>query len=240
MMLQLTRPKTLLLDVDGVVFNHPQLLKKVSNRIVDYVATELRVHREAADTINKVLYKNYGHTQLGLQKVYNNDKDLRYFSEVVYDDDIIQDLYKQAATDDHVFKTSLIMKMLFKTCKYNDVDFYLFSNAPSKWCQAIVNSMGLDNHLSPDNIITCDHDVFGGRIKPHKKVYENMQQVVANSRHDDCVEIVFIDDSFQNLMPVIGNPMWRPIFFDTTGSGTLVRSSRVNSITHLSDLYNWI
>jgi FMN phosphatase YigB (HAD superfamily) len=240
MMLQLTRPKTLLLDVDGVVFNNPAFLNRISNKIVDYVATELRVKRDAAEHINKLLYQNYGHTQLGLQKVYNNDKSLQHFAEEVYDDNLLKDLREVAHSDDQVFKNCIAMKIFMRKCQYNDVDFYLFSNAPSRWCRAIVESMGLENQISDDCIIASDHDVFGGRLKPHKNVYENMQKLVAHTRHDDCVEILFVDDTFQNLVPVIGNPMWRPIRFDTTGSQTLVKSSRVNSITHLSQLHNWI
>jgi FMN phosphatase YigB (HAD superfamily) len=140
--------------------------------------------------------------------------------------------------DESLFTNSVTMRYIVKTCKNNDIDLYLFSNAPHVWCKTIIESMHLDKHITEDQIISSDHDIFQGLLKPHKAVYDTFQKYVSHQHHDDCLELVYVDDSFQNLMPVMRNPYWRPIFFNKEGA--CIRNNRMYTIRNLTEMNAWL
>lgn len=226
----LVRPKVLLLDVDGVVFSHRKTLKKVSSKVVEYVATQLNVDREEADSINNLLYTNFGHTQLGLNKVYKTSNTSKDFADFVYDAKMIDEIKAIDLYDDNL-KASVDIQYVVKSCKNHDTDVFLFSNAPYAWCRAIVDTMGLKSIIEDKNILASDHDVFAGGLKPEKTVYDNVCNYLMHMYRDSSLQISFVDDSFTNLIPIIGDGRWRPIYFNK--EGTRIQNKRILTVDSL-------
>lgn len=233
----LLRPKVLLLDVDGVVFNHRKTLKKVSSKVVDYVATHLNVDREEAESINQLLYTNFGHTHLGLNRVYNTSKTSKEFADFVYDDKLI-DVVKGINLDDNTVKGSIDVMYVVQSCRALDIDVFLFSNAPYAWCRAVVDTLDLNSAIEDKNIIASDHDVFAGGLKPEKAVYDNVCNYLAHIYRDSSLQISFVDDSFTNLIPILGDGRWRPIYFNK--EGTRIQNKRILTVDSLLQIQHVI
>lgn len=233
----LVRPKVLLLDVDGVVFSHRKTLKKVGSKVVDYVATQLNVDREEAESINHLLYTNFGHTHLGLNRVYNTARTSKDFADFVYDDKMIDDV-KTIVLDGDSLKTSVDIQYVVKSCKNHDIDVFLFSNAPYTWCRAIIDNMGLKSTIEDRNILASDHDVFAGGLKPQRAVYDNVCNYLAHMYRDSSLQISFVDDSFTNLIPVLGDGRWRPIYFNK--EGTRIHNKRMVTVDSLYQIQHVI
>jgi FMN phosphatase YigB (HAD superfamily) len=233
----IARPKVLLLDVDGVVFNHPVVLNRVASRVVKYVADELHMNMKEAEHVNKLLYSHYGHTFLGLQKVYNIDKSHAHFSYNVYDPELISSI-KQVQYDKDIVAHSKQVQKLIAKCEEKGIPVYLFSNAPHAWCKAVSQVTGIHKYLHEDNIISSDHAVFQHNghdgLKPSRRVYDTLYRFISHSQHDDMMHMVFVDDSFQNLMPVIGDPMWQPVYYHKEGA--FIRNHRLTSIHDIADV----
>jgi FMN phosphatase YigB (HAD superfamily) len=229
------RPKVLLLDVDGVVFRNSKALNKVSTNIVKYVATELRVDPPAAANINKMLYKNFGHSYIGLKAVYDMVHDLDHFTRYVYTYDILSTV-SCSYTDETVIEDSRTFREVAEVCRRKDIDLFLFSNAPSSWCKKVVETMRLSDVISAENILSCDHPVFDGHLKPNPLLYKNVYNYLRFKKYDD-VECMFIDDSMCNLVPLIGSPEWRPILFERGVDGaSRIHSKKFRQISELSDM----
>lgn len=226
------RPKTLLLDVDGVVYRNHKILGKVQKNIVKYVAKELRLSDiDEAYALNEYLYKNFGHTYVGMRCIYNIDKSLDHFVDHVYTPKLLDDV--RANIDEVMIDDSNSVRALAEECRNKDIDMYLFSNAPMRWCDALMQTMKVD--IVPDNVISCDHDVCQiGGLKPSPNVYDTLHRYLSRKNHDD-VTCMFVDDNLRNLMPLLNSPMWRPIFLNNKND-TKLKSKRLMTIYGLNEL----
>lgn len=233
----ITRPKVLLLDVDGVVFNHRGIIRKVGTRVVDYVARELKVDTYEAEGINHLLYTNFGHTHIGLNTIYKTLKNPRHFADFVYSDDMLETV-RNIELDGDLLKNSADMSYIAKHCATNDIGLYLFSNAPFAWCEAVLSTMNLTGVIDSENIFSSDHDLFTGALKPERVVYENISKYMAHKYRDSCVQLNFVDDSFMNLIPVVGSSGWRPIHFNR--DGTSINNRQLTTIDSLYQLQRLI
>jgi FMN phosphatase YigB (HAD superfamily) len=237
-MLAASRPRVLLLDVDGVVFNHKGLLNKVGNKVVNFVAKELHVEPAEADSINKLLYSQFGHTFTGLKRVYNIPKSSYDFSNFVYDDDLLTSL-ENVKLDGDLLKNSVDMKYVLSHCKNHDIEVYLFSNAPYVWCKTVVDTMQLSSHINNDQILSSDHDVFQQKLKPDRSVYDTITRYISYKRRDHHIQFTYVDDSFVNLVPVLGDGSWKPIFFNKDG-GVTIKNKYIQTIEDLYQLHDMI
>jgi FMN phosphatase YigB (HAD superfamily) len=233
----ITRPKVLLLDVDGVVFNHRGIIRKVGTRVVEYVARELKVDLYEAEGINHLLYTNFGHTHIGLNAVYRSNKTPQQFADFVYSKDMLESV-RAIELDGDLLKNSADMSYIAKHCATNDIGLYLFSNAPASWCAAVVAAMNLDNLIDNENIFSSDHDLFTGALKPNRVVYENIAKYIAHKYRDSSVQLNFVDDSFMNLIPILGDHRWRPIHFNR--DGTSINNRQLTTIESLYQLQRLI
>ena len=228
--------KALLLDVDGVVFNHKGLSRKVSSNVVNYVAKKLNVEQYEAAGINSLLYSQFGHTHIGMKRVYNIDHTIHDFSAQVYDDEMLDKL-SSTVLDGELMKNSTDVRLIANKCMMHDIDMYLFSNAPYVWCKNVVNLLMLQDVISNDNILCSDHDVFQGSLKPQKLVYDTIADVISHKHRDDDIQLIYVDDSFTNLVPVLGDRRWRPIYFNKDGFGINNKTvSTIDNILQIRDM----
>jgi len=81
----------------------------------------------------------------------------------------------------------------------------LFTNAPDVWADAVVQALGLNIRM--ERRLTSSS--FG--LKPDDATYA---RVAAYAKADAGVEtLVFVDDQFRNLVPVLNMPDWQPVLF---------------------------
>ena len=227
----LVRPKALLLDVDGVVYRNQKVLKKVTQNIVKYVENELHVSCDQAHDVNQFLYSHFGHTYTGLRAIYNIDKSIDHFNNKVYDDKLLADV--ATYIDEVVIDDSITIRSLSEECMLKDVDLYLFTNAPFEWCSTVLKAMKLQSYIDESNILSCNHDVLERDMKPNPNVYETVYRYIAHKNHDE-VGFMFVDDSFQNLIPLLNAPRWQPVFLNNHGLD--MKSKRIPTISGLKDL----
>jgi FMN phosphatase YigB (HAD superfamily) len=231
--------KILLLDVDGVVMAHPQVLHHVTRKIVSYVRNHVPnrpMNMMEAAHINEVLYKNYGHTFRGMQHVYGagNVPSLNHFQAAIYDTPTLE--YLDAYKNDTVMhmRREDVLCLLDKAAKL-DVPVYFFSNSPLEWCAAISDMLNL--HLHSNQMLCHNHPVFqDSLLKPDGKLYQQVSTFLLQTHRDmgDDTQFVFVDDSWTNLMPVVGNDAWRPVFFAPLGPK--ITSGRVQTVYRLHDI----
>lgn len=232
-----SRPRVLLLDVDGVIFNHKGMLRKVTNKVVSFVAKELNVEPYEAEGINNLLYSQFGHTFTGLKRIYNTSKTSADFSQFVYDGDMLESL-ASVKLDGELLKNSVDIKYILDHCKHFDTDVYLFSNAPYDWCRTVLATMQLGSIVNDDQILSSDHDVFQSRLKPDRHVYDTIARYISYKHRDHNIQFTYVDDSFVNLVPVLGDGRWRPIFFNK--DGVTIKNRYIQTVEDLYQLHDMI
>lgn len=224
----------LLLDVDGVIFRHPRVLKTVGYRVTRFVQSRIPQTCGLIDAhqVNKQLYTNYGHTLLGMHEVYSkNAPSLEEFNHVVYRN--IDKLLENKVHEDAQLRT------LCEIALAKDVPIYLFSNAPHTWCQTIIEHMDLCSYIPEDRILSSDHPVFQEKLlKPVPKLYENVQTYLQQEHHNKDLGILFVDDSWGNLKPVIRAPGWKPMHFNRTvvRPSSKIQSPFVISVSNFAEV----
>ncbi len=211
--------KVVLLDVDGVVYRNPRVLQHVGHKCVKYVSKKLQIDLPAAQNINKTLYQKFGHTLLGMQRVYDMHIEdiLEEFNAYVYDRTTMKYL-KESGHDESMDHLRQEMKDFVEFCNYKDVPVHLFSNAPYRWCREISHMLDIANVVPSQNIIHSGHLEMGYYLKPERTVYKQVETYLRymyqDEAHEDCLKFVFVDDSLTNLVPVMDRKDWIPIYMN--------------------------
>lgn len=232
----MTVHKAVILDVDGVVFCHRPTLQKVNSRIQSYVSHTTRIPDDQAIFVNERLYKHFGHTHLGLQKVYGVKADLQAFNDYVYTNEMIQSVHN-ATYNVEVLHNLIDIQAFLQRCDSKGIPSYLFSNAPYKWCKEIHNVFNLKKWIPADRIITCDHEIFHNsrqNIKPQASVYTMLQNYLTYQHQNSELRLVFVDDSLTNLLPVIDAPRWDTILYGADQPQFL--SSKLKQVSSFKEL----
>lgn len=206
--------KVLLLDMDGVVLHQPYLHRFVTMRVVSFVRRRLDpilkdITYEQAKQINQILYTSYGHTLLGMNRVFHTHASIQDFNKSVYDSTTLQ--YVQNFQDDRdMNKRANEIRQVLEHCYQAGIPVYVFSNAPLCWSQTILHTMGLA--IPSDRILGSDHPVAdrNGQLKPVPSLYHEVESLLTY-RHGLACEIIFVDDSMMNLRPCMGMTRWKPI-----------------------------
>lgn len=202
------RPNSVVLvDFDGVVLRNKRVLEAVKDRVDKYVGKVMRIDDlYKATKVNQYLYKQYGHSLIGLQKVIGDDAgDVVDFNKFVYEDINIgrDDFYgakKEIVKDWEPFLNR--MECL-------GMDVHIFSNAPKEWCLNFIDSKKVNGFVS-DNL--PNKSEF---LKPSYEVYDVVSAWYWGK------QVYFIDDKIQNL--VKKHPMWTNVLFDPNIDCDLVR-----------------
>jgi FMN phosphatase YigB (HAD superfamily) len=220
--------RAVLLDVDGVILRSPRPLARVANNCSKYVAQKLGVTAPNAERVNKVLYKSFGHTLLGLRQMYGIRATTLDFANEVYDAETMAELKLAVRSDPDFECHAAAARALFIRCQNADVPVYLFSNAPSLWCATVAHMKDLDIFgFREENIIGC-----GMALKPEHEAYARAEKIVG-----DADEIIFVDDSLSNITPVLGRKRWKPVHFapDLKKHPDL-ESPKISTLRNLGDL----
>lgn len=210
------KSKALLLDVDGVIIKNRRLLSNVSTNITHYSAKKLHLSLQDAIRVNKLLYSEYGHSYRGLKKACGVTSSLDDFNHKVYDTNIMSELLELRGDFQHSLHAQHLRELAV-ACKTKGIPIYIFSNAPFEWCQTALDVSGLSAYVPTNNVISCDHDISryfkSDGFKPVKPVYDKLYDYI---EHVECERktLAFVEDSFKNLLPIIGEADWIPIYFD--------------------------
>jgi len=215
------KSRVILFDMDGVIMKNKNILQRVAHRSTLFVARELHLRDiSEAEEINKHLYKNFGHTLIGLQKVYNTKSTVQDFSNFVYNADTLSTLDTICAKDIETCKALEQLNTIIQKGHSLNFNVGIFSNAPHKWCDTILKN-GIVDGIPKDFVIGCDHDIFGNNehdlLKPNAAIYQIVYDFLANVLHDDSMKAVFVDDSFVNLVPIIRDPRWFAVHVSSNG-----------------------
>lgn len=205
----------ILLDVDGVLIRDVQILNKVKNNVVKYVAKNAKIDKYVAIKLNNRLYKNHGHTEIGLMKENYKNYDIKEFCKNVYNDDVLNDLYNIKITEEinNIVNTLEFLKL-------QGISVSLFSNAPEIWCDVLIKSYHIKDLIT--DIYACDNINYCGKLKPEKTIYDFIEKKLINA---ETHRLMFIDDTIINLQPVLKKYHWMPILFDPN-------SNNKKDITH--------
>lgn len=210
-------PKVLLLDMDGVMLHQPNLHRFVEMRVASFVRRRLEpvireINYPQAESINRSLYATYGHTLLGLNRIFGMDVSIHEFNAQVYDKTTLD--YIQSFQDDaHMNRRMNEVRQLLERCHIHRVPVYIFSNAPMCWSRSIVGMMGV--HIDDKHILGSDHPLFdrNGRLKPEVSLYHDVARLI-EYRHSSDHKLIFVDDSLMNLRPCIGEQRWHPVLLN--------------------------
>jgi FMN phosphatase YigB (HAD superfamily) len=191
--------QTLLFDFDGVLIKNNKIEKIIEEKSIEYVSRKLKNHSNP-EKLNRSFYKKYGHTAIGLKHFIQ--------SETTIDNaEFIQDYNKFVFSNidyndftNHIDKKDIVhINRLFSISGNYYSNVGIFTNAPSTWCENICKLMDIDiyDHIEDNLLFTSDE----GLSKPLYDTYKNVEDHISN-------DIIFIDDSISNLIPVIHREKW--------------------------------
>lgn len=190
--------RALLLDFDGVVLRKHQAHNLVGLRCQNFVQRQLKLKNPLkAREMNVNLYRTYGHTLMGLRKL-GYDIDLEEFNQFVYTCLPYHTLFKDVCETNRLDIRNV--ERINEFCLENDIDVYLFSNAPDVWCHTILDYMRVPL------MRTLKHEA----LKPDRMCFQEIHPTL--QRYD---QLVFVDDSFINFHHVLHSQRWLKILAST-------------------------
>jgi FMN phosphatase YigB (HAD superfamily) len=208
--------RVVLMDFDGVLLRHPKVLRRVQDRVVEYVRRNVKhttLTTADARRLNRDLYGRYGHTHTGMRKLFMPHARLGTFNEFVYDKTYIQELLHDYGKDPEVL-SGMTEWNTWLDAQWAEGDvsaMKVFTNAPRIWPQVWLEASGMQDRFQ--EILGSDHILFEGRedslLKPDKRLYERMEHY-----HGGDQLLYFVEDSPVNLEPLMHRPQWVPVLFD--------------------------
>lgn len=224
--------KVMLLDMDGVLCKHPIRAKYIQTKIEHYVRHKIDKHMplKKAEKINTMLYKNFGHTLIGLQKLYDSNITLTDFCNYVYDDATIRDNLPLS-------ENTQIYHTLIQHCQQNNIPIYIFSNAPENWCRMVLQHPYVQT-------IGCDHSIYTFYptadicLKPNYITYVRLAQYINHQDTRKKNKFLYVDDTFQNLTPMLHDKAWQLIWMNNDPSTKQsIYTPQLTTIHDLEELF---
>lgn len=198
--------KTLLLDVDGVLIRDTSLFSHLNDNVEKYVRAKVPQSKNPR-ALNAMLYKKYGHTSIGLKKVFGIDAS--DFDQCVYNRQLIDHLWYVLSGNEFQGEAELIHEIASR----GDWKVSLFSNAPLAWTMPV--SQAISDHIG-----ISDHEY----LKPQGLAYAGF------SPYD---MYMYVDDKVENLRPVKDLVNWRPVHFSPESRNTQPEFVTLGSIWEL-------
>lgn len=189
--------KVVLLDFDGVVLRAVNPSKIVSVKANKYVQRYMKTSASDAVAINKYLYKTFGHTAIGLQKL-GYEASIADYNEFVYKDINYKKLFSSLKKESK--EDIKEIKELLNQCNNHSITVDIFSNSPSIWFENALYYMGINEHMGKVKM--------HGYIKPNKHLLDIVEREYQNKE-----KIIFVDDSFVNFTNTLMNKKWDNIMF---------------------------
>jgi FMN phosphatase YigB (HAD superfamily) len=229
--------RVILLDMDGVILKHPKVSQQVAQRCVKYVGRKLSIDSQSAHKLNKFMYHRFGHTLLGLERLYDYPLQdmIPEFNKQVYPTSFLEQVL-ETTRDDPEWKTmQKDWNHMMDMCQKKNLHVNVFSNAPFVWCRMVFECMNVKMDAI-DMVFSSGDDVMSAALKPQQEVYENVFRFLQHVHRDSYSEIYFVDDNFHNLMPVIDQPYWRPIYMNAHDETIEIQNQYVKTIRSLRDI----
>jgi FMN phosphatase YigB (HAD superfamily) len=229
--------KVLLMDMDGVLIRHPMYAKSIQTRVHGFVKKKLDKYMpdKKVEQINKVLYREFGHTVIGMQKIYDNNISLKEFSDYVYHKEFLNNL--PIVNEDEV-----AIKNILKIARENNTDVYIFSNAPDAWCNKVLESM----NITDIPIIGCDHFIYQHSdssnlcLKPNFITYLKVMQYINLKNTKSENTFIMVDDQIQNVLPMIDHPNWKGVWLNHDKTDYQIYTPKLYTINELDQLISFI
>ena len=221
-----------LFDVDGVLVRNPAVSAAIERRAVSYVRTRAKLSEERASHVNRLLYTTYGHTHTGMKAVYNVNDTIDAYNEYVYDSDTLFFCFRELVNSNNLQATRVV-----STLQSLGKPVYLFTNAPDIWADAIVQALGLN--IRPEKRITS---AFGVKMAGDEKLHDRVLDYVTDVEGGDGnLDLVYVEDTFRNLTPVLHRKDWHPVLFEEEkGAGTgdsVGRTKVIHDLDEIVDLF---
>lgn len=215
--------RVILMDFDGVLMRHSGVLRSVQNRVVEYVRRNVggggggggggNMTTEDARRLNRDLYGRYGHTHVGMKKLFVPHTRLNTFNDFVYDPGYLKEILEEYRGDAEVFAGMTQWNTwLDEQLLEGDVDkIAILTNSPGTWPKMWLEAAGMTERFQ--EILGSDHVLFEGRedslLKPNLRLYERIEHY-----HGPTQMLYFVEDSPGNLEPLLHRPQWIPVLFD--------------------------
>lgn len=196
--------KAVLFDVDGVLVRNPVISAAVEKKAVSYVRSRAKLFGERqAEMVNRKLYQSYGHTHTGVKFVYGIKDTIDDYNAHVYDKETMDICTRELARSDNQSAMQTI-----EALHCLKIPVYLFTNAPYVWTDAIIETLGLN--IDKTRCITSSSGVKMADINVflYKKVMEHV------SRIDGPHQLVYVEDTFHNLSPIMHLESWLPVLLE--------------------------
>lgn len=226
--------RAILFDIDGVLLRNRAVSRLTEDQVTRFVQRRLRTPTLLeAQNINRVMYTGFGHTLIGLQKVYGVRDSVHEFNLAVYTPEFFQSLSGALVRDSETRACIRDARTALTHCRERGLEPFVFTNAPSIWANHALRVLGICNLINMSNQFTSDHMVLdeGQLLKPDPRLYERVRAVLHERGFGP--KLAFVDDSLTNLKPLIGDRSWD--LFWLTASG-YVHGSNLRTIRALSEL----
>lgn len=221
-MLAKNKKTALLLDLDGVIVKKNPLFPVVSLRCQRFLQKYVSVRNTSKiSELNTQLYDSCGHTVLGLQKLGYNVS-IKEFNNYIYD---FVDYSKMRYLAEENPSEVKHLDHLLKFCGKNNVDPYVFSNAPPVWVNTSLY------YLAPTmqsvKVITNTKT----NLKPNKVLYDEVEEDLSSYE-----KIIFVDDKIINLLPIIQRPKWQGVLLSSSIQAEPVLSISEHNLSIVQNL----
>jgi len=198
----------LLLDLDGVVFQHPAAFARLHARVGAFVATRVPETCVVRD-VHEALYRSHGHTLIGLRDAMGDTSSIADFNRFVFDDAFLEEV-RRIPRPNSSERHAMAVRRLVASARRRNVDTYLFTNAPRNWVDYALSTSGLKSTFDAPHVLVGEELGF---LKPQPEAYAAVEAVVHAER------ITFVDDSVINLASVpngdegAGPDRWVPVLY---------------------------
>ena len=179
--------KSLVIDVDGVLIRDPLLLAHVKSNVTDYVRSKVPKCQNP-ERLNAMLYKKYGHTALGLERVFKSD--ISDFNRKVYDRKLHDHLWSVLSGTEFQEEAVILHEI-----SRSGWDVTLFTDAPIQWVASVKNAIS-------DRLYFYKNETY---FKTDPRVYNYFSK---KRRH------LYVDDSIKNLATAWPLDNWTPVHFN--------------------------
>ena len=216
--------RVVLLDMDGVITKSKRLSFPIRDRVCSYVSSRLKVPYHKAERINHHLYSNFGHTLLGLQKIYDPTLTLQDFCSYVYDPSFL----KQLDPNPEEIQT---FQQFVEKAKEKGIPVYIFTNANTQWVKHVLQS----SHYPT---IACDHPIYAHSMSPEPNLKPNPSTYIRVMQYLKAQQYIFVDDSIPNLLPMLHHKDWKVIWMNNDPyTKENIQSHNLHTINELNQFF---
>lgn len=184
--------RVVLLDFDGVIYKNTFVHRVIAERSTRFCNKFIKTSNiNFADNFHRHLYKTYGHTVLGLQKIgYDVSVD-------DYNKEVFGDINFYCVDNEWDNRTTV--KKLIRSLGMKGVPTFLFSNAPNYWTVPLLRKMDVG--------INEEHVLQMSTLKPSIDTFNQMETLFPQK------SFCFVDDNMINFQNIFERANWNKVLF---------------------------